>query len=240
MRAMTLLVLVCMITMAGNAAAQAVAFQDNFNHDTPGSAPNVDPPGDPDEDSIGLWTVGGPMTVEERVGDITGQPVLLDRQQTGSFTFYATNDPDLWFCDAYTVRWRSAARNNLFFFACAVRSHNYQLLAGVEYRQGLDLSFNGIGNQIPGGFQIDVMQEFEITLDMAAKTTSLSVDGVPVPGLQNISQYQVNGDGMKSLSFEAGGLDNLQFVIDDIEVIAECGGTPVESASWGLVKSIYR
>jgi len=219
---------------------QIVAFQDDFDQDTPGSAPATSPPGDPDGDAIGLRTTGGPITVEETVGPIAGQPVLMDRQQTGQFSLAAQLDPDMWFCDAYTIRWRSASRDNVFFFSVSAYSDNHMLLAGLEYRQGYLLSFNGAGNVVPDGYQIDVVQEFEITLDMTAKTTSLSVDGVPVEGLQDISQYQVLGDGMKWLSFSPGGLAAMEFVVDDIEITADCGGTATEPASWGMVKSLYR
>jgi len=92
---------------------------------------------------------------------------------------------------------------------------------------------------VPGGFQIDVPQAFEITLNMVAKTTSLSVDGVAIPGMQDIPQYQLSGDGLKTLYFKPGGVDNQQFVIDDIEIISDCGGPANESTSWGAVKSLY-
>lgn len=239
MRSLTVITLVIISVSVGSVMAQTVAFQNDFDHDTPGLAPILDPPGDPDGDSLGLITTGGPITVQESVGDITGQPVLMDRQETGDFGLTAYLDPDMWYCNNYTIRWRSASRHNLFFFAIAAYSANYKLLSSIEYRQGYVLTFRSSNLEVPGGYQRDVVQEFEITLDMVTKTTSLSVDGVPTPDCQGISQFNITGDGLNRVIFSPGGLDNLQFVVDDIEITSDCGGTPTEGLNWGAIKALY-
>ena len=220
--------------------AQTVAFQNDFDHDTPGLAPISDPPGDPDGDTLVLITTAGSITVQESVGDITGQPVLMDRQETGGFSLQAWLDPDMWYCDNYTIRWRSASRNNLFFFSIVAYSANDKNLSGIEYRQGYVLNFRNSNLEIPGGYQRNVMQEFEITLDMVAKTTSLTVDGVPTPDCQDISQFNITGDGLNRVFFSPGGVDPLQFVVDDIEITSDCGETPNEALNWGGIKALYR
>jgi hypothetical protein len=240
MRNILFMAMAFFITLAGSVTAQTVACTNNFDHDTPGEAPILDPPGDPDGDRLALFTVGGPITVQESVGSISGQPVLLDRTQEGSFGLTIVLDPDMWYCDAYSIRWRSASRNNLFFFSIAARSANYKLLSSIEYRQGLVMTFRSSALEIPGGYQIDVMQEFVITLDMVAGTTSLSVDGIAPPELQDIAQFQINGDGLQKLAFSPGGLENLQFVVDDIEITSDCEEVANESVNWGAVKSLYR
>ena len=240
MRTLTVIALVLISVPVGCVMAQTVAFQDDFDHDTPGLAPLSDPPGDPDGDILGLITTGGPITVQESVGDITGQPVLMDRQETGGFSLQAWLDPDMWYCDNYSIRWRSASRHNLSFFSIAAYSANDKLLSGVEYRQGYILNFRGSNLEVPGGYQRDVVQEFEITLDMVAKTTSLSVDGVPIPDCQDISQFNITGDGLNRVFFSPGGVDPLQFVVDDIEITSDCSGTPIEGINWGAVKALYR
>jgi hypothetical protein len=240
MQKLTLIIWVCMIAMVGSVSAQTVAFQNNFDHDTPGSVPITDPPGEPDGDAMELVANGGAITVQETVGPIVGQPVLMDRQSAGEFRLRAWLDADLWYCDSYSIHWRSAARNNVFFVSCSARSDNLKLLTFLEYRQGLVLDFRGAALEIPGGYQIDVMQEFEMTLDMTTETTSLSVDGVPLPGMQDIAQYQIGGDGLQSFTITFGGTAATQFVVDDIEIIANCDGTPTEPVNWGAVKSLYR
>lgn len=238
MRTFSLNMVLCFTIVAGIATAQTMAFQNDFEHDTPGSAPAASPPGEPDADSVVLRTQGGPITVQDSWGGMSGHVLLMNRTDPGYFSVEARLDPDMWNCDNYTIRWRSACRNNVFFFACSAYAPNSQLLAGVEYREGYHLSFNG-GGEVAGGFQIDVPQAFQITLDMVAKTTSLSVDGVAIPGMQDIPQYQLLGDGLKTFFFKPGGVDDQQFVIDDIEITSDCGGTANESKSWGAVKSLY-
>lgn len=226
--------------LPGAASAEVPAFQANFDLDPVGEAPNSDPPGEPDGDIISLRTQGGPITVEESVGSITGQPVLMDRQETGYFSLTAVLDEDYWYCNHYTIRWRSASRDNLFFYACAAYSANSMLLSGLEYRQSYVLSFNSVNNPLPVGYQIDTMQEFVMTLNMVDKTTSLLVDGMAYPEAQDMSQVQVYGDGLKVFSFSPGGLDPSQFVVDDIEITADCADTAVAPATWSRVKSLYR
>jgi hypothetical protein len=220
--------------------ADTVALHADFDLDAVGEAPNSDPPGEPGGDLINIRTQGGPITVEAAVGGISGQPVLMDRQESGYFSIEARLDEDYWFCNSYTVRWRSASMNNLYFFSCSAYAPNTQLLAGIEYRQGYVLSFNGSGNPLPVNFAVGVMQEFEFTLDMVNKTVSLSVDGVALPDFQDLPQYQHGGDGMKALWFSPGGLDPSQFVVDDIEVSANCENTAVVPVTWSRLKSLYR
>ena len=240
MRLMILLAVGGLALMVRAATAQTVAFQADFDLDTPGAPPNSNPPGDPPGDLITLWTQGGPITVVESVGQISGQPLLLDRQQTGSFGVRASLDPDTWYCGHYTIRWRSASMNNVYFFSCSAQSGNSQVLASVEYRQGYVLSFLGSTHTVPVPYQIGAMQEFVIALDMGTKKASLSVDGVAYPELQDLSQYQVGGDGLKYFSFSAGGVDALRFVVDDLEITADCSETAAGSTSWSRVKSLYR
>jgi hypothetical protein len=240
MRTVLLFALIIVSTLAGSITAQTVAFQDDFDHDTPGNAPNTDPPGDPDGDYLSLISTNGIITVEESVGPISGQPLLMERTQLGDLRLSAMLDPDMWYCDSYSIRWRSAARNNVFFLGCTARSANLKLLSFLNYTQPLKLNFRGSALEVPGGYTIDVMQEFEMTLDMVAKTTSLSVDGIAIPSMQDLAQYQITGDGLQKFSVEFGGMDLIQFVVDDLEIMANCGGTPTTSVNWGAVKSLYR
>ena len=49
-----------------------------------------------------------------------------------------------------------------------------------------------------------------------AQTTSLSIDGVPVPEAQDLPFFQSGSTGLRRIVFSPGGLTALQFVVDDI------------------------
>ena len=236
----TLAALLIVAALAAPAAADTVALHADFDLDTPELPPATDLPGAPEGDALTLYTQGGDITVEESVGTIGGQPLLLDRQDgTLSFGLNAQLAPDEWYRERYTVRWRSAVMSNVFFFGIGARSGNSQLLASVEYRSGGGLSFNSSAHPCPVGYQPGVMQEFEINLDMVNKKASLRIDGVDYPELQGLNQYQLGGNGMRLMTFGPGGVDAHQFVVDDIEVIAGDANTAVEATTWSRVKALF-
>lgn len=241
MRPLHILPALVICLLAAGAGAQTLALHADFDLDTPGETPNTSPPGDPAGDALSLWLQGGSITVETAFAGIGSQPLVLDRQiPSEPFAMHAELDPDLWFCDRYTVRWRSASMDNVFFVSFAMWSDNSQLLATLEYRTSYALSFIGSSHPVPVSYSIGTMQEFIVTLDMVDKKASLSVDGVAFPELQDLNQYQIGGDGMRAFAFGVGGLDASTFVLDDIEVTADCGNTAATTTSLSAVRSLYR
>ena len=101
------------------AAGGIVAFQDDFEHDVVGEPPSSNPPGAPDGDTLDLNPSSGSITVEADVLGHSGRVLLLDREDSAGISFAAVLDPDLQFCDRYTLRWRAAIDGSVFFFSCS-------------------------------------------------------------------------------------------------------------------------
>ena len=173
-------------------------------------------------------------------GDLTDQPLEVDNAGAShQFWFRCFLDPTYQDCDTYTVRWRSLMTRGLFYVTVAVRAPNLRLAAGLEYRQGGVLSFNGSGNQLDVGWSTNSSRLFEMTLDMQTETVSLSVDGVPQSAAQGLSFYQSGITMLEQFRVESSGGYGL--VIDDIEIIGDgCPAAPVEPATWGRAKAQYR
>jgi hypothetical protein len=222
------------------AGVPVVAFQNNFNHDTVGAEPNVNPPLDPAGDYMLVNPVLGSIRVRSDMGDLMDQPLEVDNASaSGQFWFRCFLDPLYQDCDTYTVRWRSLMTEGLFYVYLAVRDPSERLAAALEYRQAGALSFNGSGHPLDVGWSTNSAQLFEMTFDMTTQRVSLSVDGAPQSGAQDLSFYQSGITMLESLRVEcAGGYD---LVIDDIEIIGDgCPAAPVESTTWGRVKAGYR
>lgn len=217
-----------------------VAFQNNFNHDTVGAEPSVNPPLDPPGDYMVINDTLGSILVRSSMGDLTDQPLEVDNAGASSqFWFRCTLDPSYQDCETYTVRWRSLMTRGLFYVPVVVRDPSSRLAAGVEYRQGGALSFNGSGNPLDVGWSTNTSQLFEMTLDMTTQTVSLSVDGVPQSAAQGRPFYQSGITMLEQLRVESSGGYGL--VIDDIEIIGDgCPAAPVETTTWGRVKASYR
>jgi hypothetical protein len=235
--AVLILSLICVRPTEG---APIVAFQNNFNHDTVGAEPSVDPPLDPSGDYMQVNPVLGSILVRSSMGNLSDQPLEVDNASaSGQFSFRCFVDPSYQDCDTYTVRWRSLMTRGLFYVVLAVRDPSQHLAAAVEYRDGGALSFNGSGNPLDVGWSTNTSQLFEMTLDMTTQTVSLSVDGAPQSAAQGLPFYQTGITTLSRLQVECAGGYGL--VIDDIEIIGDgCPAAPVETTTWGRVKASYR
>ena len=210
-------------------AEETVILHADFNSDTLGEKPSTYPPGDPEGDAFGASTVGGPITVESAVADLTDQPILMKRQQIGSFGFTAyTADHPL--CGLYQASWHSLMRQRPQFFYFSLLAHNppgeivRPVLASVIYRSAGTrryLTYNTSVSELSVSYDLDVAQLFEVTIDMVSKTTSLSIDGVPVPEVQDrmFNQgAQWDDLSLRSLGGTPGLTDTYQLAIDDVHI----------------------
>lgn len=196
-----------------------VVLDADFSTDTAGTAPDTTLPGSPLGDSMQLLEDSGTVTVESAVGTLTDQPILMDQVPgIGGLHVFCYPSPNG--CDLVRVGWNSLARsNNIFFMACAIRDPFGYIVASVEYRPNGTLTYNSagvVGPTLPVTYTPDVDQRFEILVDMATKTSSLSVDGVPVAGFQNVPFAQAAASGVGQLGFEGGGTVAQQYAIDNI------------------------
>jgi hypothetical protein len=215
-----------------------LVFQDDFNHDTVGERPNVDPPGPPTGDKLFMNARDGTIAVRDEVGDMTDQPLELN-SSGGSpyFRFDAILDPGLMDCDSYTLRWRGMIHSGVFFATIAVRDEDGRLIASLEYRDSSVLSFNGSANRLAPNWFHNLSQLFEITADMNTQKVSLSIDGVPRPEAQDMDFYQ-SATGMEK--FIITGTGSYSMVLDDLEFRGfGCPGVAAQDVSWSAVKARF-
>ena len=196
----------------------------DFSADTPGNPPDLTLPGGPAGDYLALSEESGTVRVAAAVGTLTDQPVLMDQVPgIGSVHLFAYPAP-IEDCGVRRVGWNSLARSNdIFFLACVLRDAGGLILGSVEYRPNGELTYNsvgGVGPTLPVTYTPDVDQRFEISVDHVAKTTSLSIDGVAVPGFQNVPYAEAAATGLARLGFEAGGTVAQQFAFDNIAIAA--------------------
>jgi hypothetical protein len=178
--------------------------------------------------------------VQESFGVMTDQPLVLDRRTTGSTTIKGHVAPGLTSCDVYVVRWTgmiTEATDNV-----QIQLHNDVTanLGTLHYRPEGDLAYNGFGNVLSVGYEPNVPQVFEITVEVPNGTTSLSIDGVPVPEAQNKPNVQNNStDSFESMIFAIAGLEYEEYVIDDFLITATGCDVPTEKSSWSKLKANY-
>ena len=219
-------------------ANPVIVFQDNFNHDTPGAEPVLDPPGEPDGDYIYRNRTDGTIQVRSEVGDITDQPLEL-HSAGGSpyFKLEAHLDPQLQDCATYVVSFRSMSASALFYVTFELRNPDNRLLAALEYRTGSVMSFNGSANTLPLNWFTNISHEFEMSLDMDVQQVSLAIDGQPVEGFQGMDFYQ-SAVGLQHLIISGTGA--YKMVVDDIMMTGErCPSVTVEMPAWSSIKARY-
>jgi len=98
----------------------------------------------------------------------------------------------------------------------------------VAYRENGILDVNGdfMGSGIGVNWVADVAQYFELTIDMDAKTVSLSIDGSPVALVQNypFSDHAGIASNIWRMSFQLGYTTEHAYAVDDMMI---CGGLPL-------------
>ena len=189
-------------------------FRATFTADATGQ-----PPGVPE---TGSWTTvvavpPGSITVQSSLGDLTTKPVVLN-QAGGNCTLCggleltgtATTPPEV---DAtsgvYIVRWTSlqskpSAKEAPF----VIRSSAGLEIARLSYRtvsSSRILSYNN--TTLPTGWAQSVAQSFEVVVDLAAKTTSLRIDGSPVAGFQGVPFVNAAAADVATIGAEFSGID---------------------------------
>jgi hypothetical protein len=100
------------------------------------------------------------------------------------------------------------------------RDSSALILAAVEYRENGEIDFNDLftGSGIGVNYTFDVSQYFELVIDLDTKTTSLSIDGVPVALCQNMNYYQAAASDLAHMNFEVGYTTYQAFALDDMKI----------------------
>jgi hypothetical protein len=238
---MLTLLLVLMICLATPlAAADTTILHADFDGDTPGAPPDVMLPGPPPGDSLTLVTGGAAaVLVRNSIGTLVNQSVEMtvgDPSEQVQLHAFAAPSPG---CETVRVRWRSLARSNFVLWQFLPQGKPQRSLAVLFFEPNGTLSYNNA--TLPLSYTVDVDCEFEILIDFAAQTTSLSVDGMPVAGSQDLPFANAAAEFEQLAVFgRAFGAPPgaVSVAIDDLTIDADCS-LPVENRTWGSIKALY-
>lgn len=235
------LLLVLAVLAGGTAHAQIAVFHADFDQDTPGAPPALDPPGAPDGDYLQIYTSGGTVQVESAYGGLDSRPLVINRSTTASVGVQFWVDPDLRDCAAYDIHLRCVLDNYVGYVYLPYSSPNFQTMGALEFRPDGVMTLNGDTNVLVSTYAPMTPMEIDIHLDIVAKTTDVTIDGVPDPQGQGIGHLQTAGDGLRFFSVAYGMIDPSVLGIDDVHIVGSgCPGVGNERRSWGSLKALYR
>jgi hypothetical protein len=205
-----------------------VTLMATFDGDTPDSPPDLSLPGPPTGDALTISEASGTIRVRTAVGSLTSQPVEMSQVPgIGSMAMAAFPAPTTG-GERVTVRWRSLARAGACFLSCTMRGPGGEIAASVEYRAEGQLTYNSVGEPgptLPVGYVPDQDQQFTVVLDFVTQMSSLSIDGVPVVGFQDVP-FPALVTALGSVGFEAGCVATQTFAVDEISAVAVADDTP--------------
>jgi hypothetical protein len=198
-------------------------FQATFNTDVPGS-----PPGAPDRGSWFIDTTStAQLTVVASVGDIASNALLLNQHTGGAnpasdtIVLRALPLNGAATEGTYLVRWRSLVHSPSVKYApLVIRDGTGAEIARFEYRQGPSaktgpqtLTVQG-QTFAAGTWSQDVSQLYTVTIDLAAHTVALSINGTAV-----VSPTSSAFSGFGSAGWELSGIDAEILGIDNFEIL---------------------
>ncbi len=201
-------------------------FRANFNLDTLDAPPDTSLPGPPVGDSISLNIPAGYIKVRSAIGDLTNQPVEV--RMTGGIggvdlrgTVAGTPPTS----GTWIATWRGLVQSGggpSWFGPMVIRDSSSLIVAAVAFRGSGIIDFNDLyaSSGIGVSYTTDVSQYFELTIDMDAKTTSLSIDGVPVAVAQNAPFYQSSASNIGQMNFEVGYTTAQAYALDDMKIVS--------------------
>lgn len=212
------------VPLAPGDTSSVVLLSANFDSDAAGLPPNVSLPTPPSGDYLTLDQSGGSTLVQSSVDGLSYPVVLRQENSPDPVALEAWLAPRAAGLERMTVRWRSLARddNPIYLLSCALRSPTGSLIASVSYNPHSELSYNGpsgIGSTLPVEYLLNRNQQFTVQVDFLAGTTSLSIDGAPVPGFQGVPFAEPAGD-LARVGFDVGASHPQTFAVDDVSAVA--------------------
>jgi hypothetical protein len=201
-----------------------VTLSADFGSDNPNAPPNTALPGDPVGDFLTLDLASGTVKVVPSYDGLSRPVEIRQVNDPGRVALNAFPAATPYPAEQVTVRWRSVAKDDeaSILIAFAVRASNGATLASVEYRHQGTITYNGLGGAgttLPITQTARTPQAFAIGVDFVAGTTSLSVDGVALPGFQGVPFAESGGDMAQLSVFGEGGHPQTVYV-DDLSMVA--------------------
>jgi hypothetical protein len=118
-------------------------------------------------------------------------------------------------CGTAKVSWRSLMQSNAIVAVFGSARSGSTLLGGVSFRANGEIEFQTV--TLPVTYSPNVSQFFEMTFDFAAEKVSLSINGSPVSGAQNLPFTQT-ASSITSFSISTGGMSEQDFAFDDVKI----------------------
>ena len=196
----------------------------NFDADNPNAPPNTTLPGGPAGDRLQLTSTAGTINVVPSYDGLSRPVEIRQLNSTGAVALDAYPGSIPAPAEKVTVRWSSIAKDDeaIVLMDFAIRASNGATLASLEYLHQGQLSYNGFnggGQVLPVTRPNKVAQQFTIDVDFLARTTSLSIDGTPVPGFQGVPFAQA-GDDVSYLSCNGQGGSPQTMYVDNLSMVA--------------------
>lgn len=205
-------------------ASGDLIFHAHFDSDTVDAPPDTTLPGPPTGDSLTLNEPAGYIMVRSAVGDLTNQPVEVRMTGgTGGVDILGTVAGTPPSSGTWIASWWGLVQSGSWpsiFGSMAFRDSSSLILAAVVYREDGKIDFNDLymGSGIGVTYTPDVSQYFELTINLDTKTTSLSIDGIPVPLCQNMNYYETGASDLAQMNFEVGYTTEQAFALDDLMI----------------------
>lgn len=250
MRVLPALFLIVSLTSIATAEDFVVMHAD-FNSDTAGEWPGLDPYGDPAGDSIWFYNHIDPSSaiVHGSLYELADKPLVVSRLSGSHIQVYYSFDPEHVDCNSYTVTFDAMANNPLEYAYFTFREQGLRLFMNMAFTddpridvksQGPITLHSSAETTSVRWYEADALS-FEFEIDLVGKSYSMSIDGVPVPEAQDHPFTIGNQDGtFGHMSMQFGGLQDAVMAIDNLHVVAHCGpDVGVEGTSWGSVKAIW-
>lgn len=215
-----LALVLAMVPMAGGCCI----YHAHFDSDTVGSPPDTTLPGSPAGDSAILNTLAGVITVRAAIGDLPNQPVEVRMNGgPGGVDFLGTVAGAPPSSSKWLASWRGLVQKGSgpgILGSMVFRDSTALIVASVTYRDNGIIDFNGLfaAAGIGVAWTEERSQLFELTIDMGRRTTSLSIDGNPVAGCQNMDFLEPNAANLAGMGFEVGLTTAQAFALDNMKI----------------------
>lgn len=214
------------------------ALRADFSADVVGQAPDPNLPGDPVGDKILSWGQNL-IRVVSGSGEMSDQPLRIAKTSNSGITKFVIV-PELTGCEGYVLTWTAMIETSQASTTFTIRDGSSNTKAVLGF-QGNRL-WTGLGTNpiypdmgVPSAF--DVAFTFEMTMNVVDGTYSLSLNGTPIPEMQD---YPLYGGEMDRIEVAFGGSGSDYIFVDDLLIMADCSLVATEQTNWGNLKAYYR
>jgi hypothetical protein len=234
-----LLLSICALiaTSSWTQAGVVPALNANFNADIVGQAPDASLPGEPVGDQI-AFSGSNINTVHSGSGEMSDQPLRIAKGGSGGLTRFKIV-PEYRGCEAFVLQWTVMIEDFQASTTFTLRNTNSNTMAVMGFQSNRFWTGAGYAPIYPDmgvASAIDKAFTFEMRLNRTTNLYSMSVNGNPIPEMQD---YPLGGGEFDRIEVAFGGNGSDYVYVDDITISADCSFVSTENTSWGSLKSRY-